>query len=119
MRVKKEINIKLGANIKQSREAAGLTQEALAEAVDVSPQYLSDLERGVVGVSIPTLKRICLALGVSSDQLLFGQFGKNNYAPLLEKCQNLSPKRQQLLRKIVEHYLEAMEEDGEESSPDC
>lgn len=72
MRVKKEINIQIGEQIKTAREQAKLTQEQLAERVDVSPQYISDLERGVVGISIPTLKRVCITLGVSSDQILFG-----------------------------------------------
>ena len=72
MRVKKEINIQIGEQIKTAREQAKLTQEQLAERVDVSPQYISDLERGVVGISIPTLKRVCITLGVSSDQSLFG-----------------------------------------------
>ena len=72
MRVKKEINIQIGEQIKSAREQAKLTQEQLAERVDVSPQYISDLERGVVGISIPTLKRVCITLGVSSDQILFG-----------------------------------------------
>ena len=72
MRQKKQINIESGERIKLAREDAGFTQEQLAEQVEVSPQYVSDLERGVVGVSIATLKRICISLHVSSDQLLFG-----------------------------------------------
>ena len=73
MRVKKEINIQIGEQIKQARERAKLTQEQFAERIDVSPQYVSDLERGVVGVSIATLKRICTTLCVSSDKILFGK----------------------------------------------
>ena len=49
MREKKEINIRIGEQVKRVREQAGWTQEQLAEQVDVSPQYVSDLERGVVG----------------------------------------------------------------------
>ncbi len=47
MRVKKEINIQIGEQIKKAREKALLTQEQFAERVDVSPQYVSDLERGL------------------------------------------------------------------------
>ena len=72
MRIKKEINIQIGEQIKSARERAKFTQEQFAERIDVSPQYVSDLERGVVGVSITTLKRVCTVLGVSSDQILFG-----------------------------------------------
>ena len=35
MRVKKEINIQIGEQIKLSREDRGITQEQLAEAIEV------------------------------------------------------------------------------------
>ena len=55
MREKKEINIQIGERVKSAREQAKLTQEQLAERIEVSTQYVSDLERGVVGISIPTI----------------------------------------------------------------
>ena len=48
MREKKEINIQIGEQIRLAREQAKLTQEQFAERIEVSPQYISDLERGVV-----------------------------------------------------------------------
>ena len=72
MRVRKELNICIGERVRQARNAAGYTQEKLAEKLDVTIQYVSDLERGVVGTSIPTLVRICESLSVSSDFLLMG-----------------------------------------------
>ena len=51
MREKKEINIQIGEQIRLAREQAELTQEQFAERIEVSPQYISDLERGVVGIS--------------------------------------------------------------------
>lgn len=56
MREKKETNIKIGEQVKKARERAGITQEQLAEKIDVSPQYISDPERGVVGISVEKLK---------------------------------------------------------------
>ena len=53
MREKKEINIQIGEQVRIAREQAKLTQEQFAERIEVSPQYISDLERGVVGISIP------------------------------------------------------------------
>ena len=40
------MNIQIGERIRTAREVAGFTQERLAEAIDVSTQYISDLERG-------------------------------------------------------------------------
>ncbi len=108
MRAKKDINIQTGERIKQARERARLTQEQFAERVDVSPQFVSDLERGVVGVSLATLKRICAVLGVSSDQLLFGQESQDRTAALLELCRPLTDEQFRLLSEIVERYVEAV-----------
>lgn len=112
MRVKKEINVQTGERIRAAREQAKLTQEQLAERIEVSPQYISDLERGVVGISLPTLKRLCLAVGVSSDRILFG--GEAELSGVLtEKCRNLTPRQFQLLSEIVDRFVEAVEKEQE------
>ena len=109
MRVKKEINIQVGEQIKLAREQSKLTQEQFAERIDVSPQYVSDLERGVVGVSIATLKRICTVLGVSSDQILFGKQTENRATFIAHKCKSLSEHQYFLLSDIISKYVEAIE----------
>ena len=109
MRVKKEINIQIGEQIKLAREDAKLTQEQFAEKIDVSPQYISDLERGVVGISLPTLKRACIALGVSSDQILFGSRSENRAAAIAKKCNSLSDQQYMLLSDIVSKFVEAID----------
>ena len=68
-----ELFKQIGPRIKASRKASGYTQEKLSELIGVSVQYVSDLERGVVGTSIPTLIRICNVLHVTSDYLLLGR----------------------------------------------
>ncbi len=109
MRIKKEINIQVGEQIKLARERTKITQEQFAERIDVSPQFVSDLERGVVGVSIATLKKICTVLGVSSDQILFGLETVNRAAAIAEKCKSLSEQQYMLLSDIVSKYVEAIE----------
>lgn len=71
MKEKKPINIEVGLRIKERREAAGLTQETLAEMVGLGVKHISAIERGAIGVSLPTLKRVCTVLSVSADDLLF------------------------------------------------
>ena len=109
MRIKKELNIQIGEQIKAAREQSKLTQEQFAERIDVSPQYVSDLERGVVGASIATLKSICTVLGVSSDQILFGAEIENRAAAIAEKCKSLSEKQYMILSEIISKYVEAIE----------
>ena len=109
MREKKEVNIQIGEQVRIAREAAKLTQEQFAERIEVSPQYISDLERGVVGISIPTLKRACVALGVSSDQILFGTPSTNRNVAIEKRCSNLSDADFSSLMDIVSAFSSAIE----------
>lgn len=107
MREKKQLNIEIGERIKDAREQKGRTQEWLAEQIGVSPQYISDLERGVVGASLPTFRNICRSLGVSSDSLLFGSQKENDLSVIDNCCRYLPKKQFQLLEEIVIKYVEA------------
>ena len=69
MTEKKAGNVQIGARVKEAREAAGLTQERLAELIDITAQYLSGVERGAVGLSVPVLQRLCSVLLVSIDYM--------------------------------------------------
>lgn len=108
MREKKEINVQIGKQIKQAREEGRLTQEQLAEAVDVSPQYVSDLERGVVGVSLGTLRNICITLGVSNDRILFSKATEFDFSLLEAKCRTLSREQLLLLSDMVSGFVDAI-----------
>lgn len=68
----KEINHRIGANIKLVRERAGYTQEQFSEALGVTPNHLSALERGTCGASLELLDRLCRLFHVSADFLFFG-----------------------------------------------
>ena len=62
--------VAIGARIKAARERVHLTQEQLAEIVDISPTHMSVIERGVKTPKLDTFVRIANALGVSTDALL-------------------------------------------------
>ena len=108
MREKKEINIQIGKQVKLAREQSRLTQEQLAEKLECTPQYLSDLERGVVGISVALLKKLCVVLGVSSDDILFAGEAKNTLESIEQKGKRLSHRQFQLLTEIVDRYMEAV-----------
>lgn len=56
--------------LKMAREALGMSQEQLANAITIPQQMYSGYERGRHEPSAETLRRLCLALHVSSDYLL-------------------------------------------------
>lgn len=93
MREKKPINIQIGYEIKIARERAGLTQEQFGELVSLGTKNVSDIERGIAGITVSTLKRICEKLSVSSDSILFGNHQENNVDYLAEKLARLTPEQ--------------------------
>lgn len=103
MREKKEINIHIGNQIRAARERAGLTQEQFGELVSLGTKNVSDIERGVAGITVSTLKRICEKLSVSSDWILFGAQQKNDISYLTERLERLSQNnlRQQKIFSIT------------------
>ena len=60
----------IGKRIKIARIKADLTQERLAEAVQVSPSHMSNIETGTTRVSLTTIVTIANALSVTTDDLL-------------------------------------------------
>lgn len=57
---RKEINVVLGDRVKKARLGQRLTREQLAERANVSARFLADVESGVTGVSLSTLRELCL-----------------------------------------------------------
>ena len=106
----------IGSHIRTARKRADLTQEALSEKLGVTPQYLSDLERGLVGTSVSTLIKICDKLNVSADFILFGGAGSNDDASitLIEKIQRLPKYKADIVITSMNLLIEAMEMEPEQ-----
>ena len=66
----KPSNVEIGSRIRVARESARMTREAFAERVDISAQFLTDIERGRMGASLETIIKICDVLGVTTDTIL-------------------------------------------------
>lgn len=60
----------IGKRIKIARIQADMTQEALAEKVDLSPSHMSNIETGTTKVSLTTIVNLANALSVTVDDLL-------------------------------------------------
>ena len=65
MNIKKE----LGEKIKRLRKSRGLTQEQLAELVDISSRNLSNIEQGISFAKAETLEKIIISLNTSTQEL--------------------------------------------------
>ena len=64
------INVKLGNKIRFLRKKANYSQEEFADKVGVHRTYIGCIERGEKNVTIQTIKKISVALGIKIEDLL-------------------------------------------------
>jgi len=105
---KKQENIQIGLRVKKAREAAGLTQERLAELVDVTAQYLSGVERGTVGLSVPVLTHLCTVLRVPSDFILMGDVECSDVTSITARLSRLPVEHVKTVEDILNCYMEGI-----------
>ncbi len=90
--------IEVGKRVKQYRENAGLTQNALATRAGVAPSYIPDIEKGKKCPTVQTLGYICFGLGITLAEFFRES---DEQKKLNDTIQNLtarlSPKQQTML----------------------
>lgn len=91
----KELNVKVGYRIREHREFLGMNREKFAEKVELSPQFVADVENGKKGLSIESLYKICDNCEISADYLVFGN---------KRKYEGTSPLDNMLKEIPVEYY---------------
>lgn len=100
------IKQELGQKIKRMRVNRGLTQEQLAEMVDVSQRTMSGIEIGENFVTAETLDKIISALNTTSEEL-FATNHLKDQSELINEIQNdikfisQNPMKLEILYKIV------------------
>lgn len=100
MSSKKSIYADIGRQLKTARERNHLTQEQFSELLDVTPHFLSSVERGISGLSLEKFRLACILLHVSSDFLLFGKEDSD-----FPDVAALSQEQQRILQQIVNDCL--------------
>lgn len=99
-----------GARIKEARLKKKLTQEQLAEKVDIGSYFLGEIERGVKLPSLTVFIQIVEALGVTADSLLKDELTAspefNN--ELTAKMEKLTPKQRAGAVSILDAYIKAL-----------
>lgn len=94
-----------GQRISERRKKLCLTQEALAEKVDVTTQFVSYAEAGKRAMRPENLKKLSEALGVSTDYLLAGTIAEEDLLILSDKLRNLSPSQFRFIENVVDECL--------------
>jgi len=104
---RKDLNVLVGANIKREREKAGFTQDQLSELLGIGSKSLSSIERGVVGVSLATLLRICDILHISANVLLYEQTQINDVDSIALQLSGLSAEQFEIASDVITNLIKA------------
>ncbi len=99
----------VGKRIRKQRELLGYTREALAEKLDITPKFCSDIELGLKGMSIPTLCRISEVLGLSTDYILFGALDDDGTDSMTEMVKRCPDNKKQYLENIIRTFISSCE----------
>ena len=101
----------IGQNIKASRLAVCLTQEQLAERLDISVIHYGRMERGEHRPSIEQLAKIADALNTSIEALLHGCIiDAKKHAAVFEAAENQTEGTAEYALVLLDEYREQLQE---------
>ena len=106
VRDKKAINVKIGERVRTARENAGYTQEELSELLEITPHHMSAVERGISGITIENLQKLCRVTSVSADYILFGSLPEGEEISLANQIASVNPRFKRQVRKVLSALLE-------------
>lgn len=105
MVIEMDINKKLiGKRIKHRREVSGLSQEQLAEKLDISTNHISSMECGKILLMTKCLIALCDILGGTPDYYLVGEI-TSEADDITTLVKQLSPTEQKMLCHLLSAYL--------------
>lgn len=111
-------NKAVGKRIREIRKSNKLTQEELAEILDVTPNAIRDYERGSYGISKNVMALFRKNFRVSVDYLLLGEEGEWEHLALLLENVSEEHKMRALLRLVFYFVREKKRSFGMDAGSD-
>lgn len=105
----KNLKEKLGKRIQEIRKSKNITQEKLAETIDMETTNLSNIERGKKFMTADTLEKIINALDVKAKDLFdFGHITTSSKLKelIIDQLDTLSKNKLQYLYKTIQNLNE-------------
>lgn len=99
----KKFLIEMGNRISSRRRELQLTQEQLAEKMDLSLQSVSCIELGKKAIRPENLRKLCCCLGVSADYILKGEKTVNQLEGIFKKLATLKEDDYKMVETLIDH----------------
>lgn len=100
----KEMGQRLTARRKQLR----MTQEEVAEKADMTTHTISTAETGRKALRPANIVKLCVALDMSADYLLFGRIASGDISILSSKVSQLLPEQYHFLEDMINSFISAV-----------
>ena len=105
---KSDVLITLGKNIKKIRLLRGITQENLAFDLQKSVNFVSLVENGKTGISIPTLVNMCNALNTDFNSMFAGIIALSNAKGddyIISSLNFLNEKDKEIVKELIAYII--------------
>lgn len=99
----KQFLIEMGKRIAAVRKKSKMTQEQVAEKIDVSLQTVSNVELGRKAIRPENLVKLCRLLNVSTDYILLGRKSQSELGGVFLKLSNLSESDLKIIEALIDH----------------
>lgn len=94
----------IGQKLRSVRISQGLTQEYIANKVDVNTSHISNIENNRVKISLSTLVKICNALNTTVDYILSNEYTHDQSAlenEILKALKDCDSQKKEKILKII------------------
>ena len=115
-RKKKQWLVQVGNRVWNCRTQLNMSREKLAEGLDITPQYLSDIEQGKKCMSMSIFVEMSQVLEVSMEFLAYGE---QNPSPEVERLEQHLRRSTPLDRDLAAHMLRLALEAAEAMGPEA
>ncbi len=95
------LKAEMGLRIKNRRKEIGLTQESFAEKLEISVKHLSEVERGLAGLSIENLVKLSEILEISLDYVIKGKIDEDKWGGVSYSLKNVPTEKEKLIKELI------------------
>ena len=106
----------VGERVERLRKELGMSRAQFGKLIGVTGQCIGMTERGVCGLSVGSVVKLCHATGVSADYILFGAIDPASDPATTASLRGLSHEQLRIALDIIKKVAEFVNtEDGNEA----
>jgi transcriptional regulator with XRE-family HTH domain len=105
--MKNTLNFEIGNRVRKQREFLGYTREELAEKIDISTRFLTEIEYGSKGMSTSTLIKMCDILHVTTDYILLGREEYTDNSRIIDMFKNVDEKYIPCAEELLKVFIKS------------